>query len=101
LNRIAAATHCYVKTVDPRNLTTLAPSDDPLSSDERKSLDNLVSYMSSKGERTPDDRSFRLWNNYRVENAKQVAEAIEYREGGDNVISIDEWRRRDEERRLF
>ena len=101
LNRIAAATHCYVKTVDAQNLTTLVPFDDSLSHDDRLSRDNLVSYICSKNEWIPDDRVFRLWNSYLLESTKEAAEAVKYREGDSKVVSVAEWRRRDEERRLF
>ena len=101
LDRIAAATHCYLKTVDARNMTTLVPTDNSLVEDQRQSLENLVSYVSSKDGWVPDERVFRLWNNYRVEYRTEWDEALQYREGDNKVISVDAWRQRDQEPRLF
>ncbi len=101
LNRIAAATHCYVKTVDPRNLTTLAPSDSDLSRDEQQSLDNLVAYIGTRDYKLGDDRVFRLWNSYRVDSARTASEAVAFRAGENNAVTADEWRRRDGRPHLF
>lgn len=101
LNRIADATHCYVKTVNSQNLTTLAPSDDRLSDDQRQSLGNLCVYVRSKDDWMPDDRVFRLWNKYWADSSQEAEEAIEYRGGDANVVSVEDWRRRDHGPLLF
>lgn len=101
LDRIAAATRCYVKIVDAQNMMTLAPSDDSLSEDQRQSLENLVTYVSSKDGWVTDDRVFRLWNGYRVAYQTQRDEALQYREGDNKVLSVEAWRQRDQEPRLF
>ncbi len=71
LNRMAAATHCYVKTVDVRNLTTLAPSDDDLSATSRSHLTTLWPISARRDHKLGDDRVFRLWNSYRVRKPQE------------------------------
>lgn len=101
LNRIADATHCYVKTVNSQNLTTLVPSDDRLSVEQRQSLSNLCVYVRSKDDWVADDRVFRLWNKYSADSSREAVEAIEYRGGEANVVSVEEWRKRDHGPLLF
>ncbi len=94
LNRIAAATNCNVQTLGP-NLTTLRPRSDELETEQKESLENLVNYIFSKDRRVEDERIFALWHEYAEEYQREVAEAVEYREGGTRALTTDDWRRRD------
>ncbi len=102
LKRIADVTQCYLHSANPDNIFTLKPSDDSLSREEKESLDNLIEFIFSRDDRYPEDRVFRLWNGYRQEFQEETAlVSVEHREGHNKIITVGEWRERDQRLGLF
>jgi len=102
LMRIADVVGCYLQLTNPGNLPVLKPSDDSLGPSDKQSLDNLVEYALGRGDGCADDRSFRLWNQYREECQEENSLlTVAHREGEHRVVTVDEWRNRDQRLGLF
>jgi hypothetical protein len=105
LMRIADVTKCYLQLGNLGTPPMLRPSDDPTSQQEKQSLSNLIDFALGRSDTYPgysEDRAFRLWNEYQ-EQCHEAASlvAIEHREGQHQVVTVAEWRDRDQRLGLF
>jgi hypothetical protein len=105
LMRIADVTKCYLQLGNLGTPPMLKPSDDTMNQEEKKSLSNLIDFALGRGDTFPgypEDRVFRLWSAYQAE-CRETADlvTIEHREGQYQVITVGEWRERDQRLRLF
>ncbi|MBB3205519.1 transcriptional regulator with XRE-family HTH domain [Rhodopirellula rubra] len=100
LFRIAAEISCTVQCASP-SPPKLVPNDTPMSVSESESLSNLVHYVLASDGRISEQRAFSLWHDFTEDMKEQSLEAVEYREGYDEALTVEDWRQRDGAGGLF
>ncbi len=102
LARIDDTLQCST-SLDGRQVKVRSEAEENLDSDQKMSLDHLITFVCNREIDASDDKVFRIWNAYLEQQAEELQEAGQYRqsEGEDNVVTSEDWKRRYDEIGLF